>query len=96
MDSQIFTDLTFFQDLARDMNKFLFVSEASVCFCRCQSLKLHFDLYQCQHASSTDINEQRARRRTWQHNLNHDIQRITLELIVNIFRLCVCPLCMQI
>ncbi|KAM9353017.1 DENN domain-containing protein 3-like [Symphorus nematophorus] len=60
---------------------------AADCFTqRCLSLKIHFDLYQCQHASSTNINEQRAQRRTWQHNLNHDIQRITLELIVNIFR----------
>uniref|UniRef100_A0A3Q0SBF3 DENN domain containing 3 n=1 Tax=Amphilophus citrinellus TaxID=61819 RepID=A0A3Q0SBF3_AMPCI len=53
---------------------------------RCQSLQIHFDLDQCHHASCTDINEQRAQRRTWQHDLNHDIQRITLELIVNIFR----------
>ncbi|XP_051262918.1 DENN domain-containing protein 3 isoform X2 [Dicentrarchus labrax] len=53
---------------------------------RCQSLKIHFDLYQCHHASCTDISEQRAQRRAWQQNLNHDIQRITLELIVNIFR----------
>ncbi|XP_027142101.1 DENN domain-containing protein 3 isoform X2 [Larimichthys crocea] len=60
---------------------------AADCFTqRCLSLKIHFDLYQCCHASCTDISEQRAQRRTWQHNLNHEIQRITLELIVNIFR----------
>ncbi|GAA6227072.1 DENN domain-containing protein 3-like isoform X2 [Lates japonicus] len=60
---------------------------AADCFTqRCQSLQMHFDLDQCHHASCTDINEQRAQRRAWQHNLNHDVQRITLELIVNIFR----------
>ncbi|XP_042345689.1 DENN domain-containing protein 3-like [Plectropomus leopardus] len=60
---------------------------AADCFTqRCQSLQIHYDLYQCNHASCTDIGEQRAQRRAWQHNLNHDIQRITLELIVNIFR----------
>ncbi|XP_040900931.1 DENN domain-containing protein 3-like isoform X2 [Toxotes jaculatrix] len=60
---------------------------AADCFTqRCQSLQIHFDLDQCHRASCTDINEQRAQRRAWQHNLNYDIQRITLELIVNIFR----------
>ncbi|XP_053287632.1 DENN domain-containing protein 3 [Pleuronectes platessa] len=53
---------------------------------RCQSLQMNFDLHQCRHATCSDINEQRAQRRAWQHHLNHDIQRITLELIVNIFR----------
>lgn len=77
------------------MNTFLFVYTLWVCFCRCQSLQIHFDLYQCHHASCTDIGEQRAQRRLWQHSLNHDIQRITLELIVNIFRFCVC-LCTEI
>ncbi|KAM9852525.1 DENN domain-containing protein 3-like [Aulostomus maculatus] len=60
---------------------------AADCFTqRCQSLQMHFDLDQCHHASCTDINDQRAQKRAWQHNLNHDIQRIMLELIVNIFR----------
>ncbi|XP_026226830.1 DENN domain-containing protein 3-like isoform X2 [Anabas testudineus] len=60
---------------------------AADCFAqRCQSLQIHFDLDQCHHASSSDINEQRTQRRAWQHNLNLDIQRVTLELIVNIFR----------
>uniref|UniRef100_A0A665WJ76 DENN domain-containing protein 3-like n=1 Tax=Echeneis naucrates TaxID=173247 RepID=A0A665WJ76_ECHNA len=60
---------------------------AADCFTqRSQSLKIHFDLAQCHHMSCTNINEQRAQRRAWQQNLNHDIQRITLELIVNIFR----------
>ncbi|XP_039973997.1 DENN domain-containing protein 3-like isoform X2 [Xiphias gladius] len=60
---------------------------AADCFTeRCQSLQIHFHLEQCHRASCSDINEQRAQRRAWQHNLNHDIQRISLELIVNIFR----------
>ncbi|XP_068592184.1 DENN domain-containing protein 3-like isoform X2 [Cebidichthys violaceus] len=60
---------------------------AADCFTqRCQTLQIHFDLYHCHHGSCTDISEQRAQRRAWQHNLNLDIQRITLELIVNIFR----------
>ncbi|XP_028435791.1 DENN domain-containing protein 3 isoform X2 [Perca flavescens] len=64
-----------------------FPPAAADCFTqRCQSLQIHFDLHQCHHASCADISEQRAQRRAWQHNLNHNIQRITLELIVNIFR----------
>ncbi|XP_030014403.1 DENN domain-containing protein 3-like isoform X2 [Sphaeramia orbicularis] len=60
---------------------------AAECFTeRCASLQLHFDLDQCHLASCTDINEHRTQRRVWQCNLNHDIQKITLELIVNIFR----------
>ncbi|KAM4579659.1 DENN domain-containing protein 3-like isoform 1-T2 [Odontesthes bonariensis] len=60
---------------------------AADCFTqRCQSLQVHFDLHQCHSASSTDINEHRAQRRAWQYSLNHDLQRIALELIVNIFR----------
>ncbi|XP_061572742.1 DENN domain-containing protein 3-like isoform X2 [Cololabis saira] len=62
-------------------------SSAADCFTqRCRSLSIHFDLDQCHSASCTDINEQRAQRRAWQHSLNHDIQRIALELIVNLFR----------
>lgn len=56
-------------------------------FCRCLSLRIHFDLHQCHRASCTDISEQRAQRRAWQQSLNHEIQRIALELLVNIFRL---------
>ncbi|XP_067366197.1 DENN domain-containing protein 3-like isoform X2 [Channa argus] len=60
---------------------------AADCFTqRCQSVQMHFDLDQCCHASCSDINEQRTQRRVWQRNLNHEIQRITLELIVNVFR----------
>ncbi|XP_077433006.1 DENN domain-containing protein 3-like [Vanacampus margaritifer] len=60
---------------------------AAHCFTqRCQSLRTHFDLDQCKRASCTDMEDQRAQRRAWQRNLNCDIQRITTELIVNIFR----------
>uniref|UniRef100_A0A3Q3VPS0 UDENN domain-containing protein n=1 Tax=Mola mola TaxID=94237 RepID=A0A3Q3VPS0_MOLML len=60
---------------------------AADCFTqRCLSLKIHYDLYQCHRASCTDISEQRAQRRAWQQNLNHEIQKITLELLVHIFR----------
>ncbi|XP_054636855.1 DENN domain-containing protein 3-like isoform X2 [Dunckerocampus dactyliophorus] len=62
-------------------------SLAADCFTqRCQSLRIHFDLDQCLRASCTDINDQRAQRRAWQRSLNHHIQIITTELIVNIFR----------
>lgn len=63
-------------------------SDACTCCgsCRCASLQIHFDLHQCQRASCTDVSEQRARRRAWQRNLNRDIQRAALELMVNIFR----------
>ncbi|MED6257748.1 hypothetical protein ATANTOWER_030759 [Ataeniobius toweri] len=53
---------------------------------RIQSLEIHFDLDQYHSASCMDINEQRAQRRTWQHKLNHKIQNIAVELLVNIFR----------
>uniref|UniRef100_A0A3P9KUT9 UDENN domain-containing protein n=1 Tax=Oryzias latipes TaxID=8090 RepID=A0A3P9KUT9_ORYLA len=60
---------------------------AADCFIQgCQSLQMHFDLDQCCRGSSTDINEQRDQRRAWQRRLNDDIQRLALELIVNIFR----------
>lgn len=55
-------------------------------FCRCQSLQIHFDLEQYRSATCTNIDELRDQRRAWQHKLNHDIQRIALELVVNIFR----------
>ncbi|XP_075905416.1 DENN domain-containing protein 3-like [Nelusetta ayraudi] len=60
---------------------------AADCFTqRCLSLRIHFDLHQCHRASCTDVGEQRAQRRAWQQSLNHQIQRIALELLVNIFR----------
>ena len=59
---------------------------ASLCSYRCMSLQLHFQLFQCQRSSCSDINEQRAQKRAWQRSLNMDIQKIMLELMVNIFR----------
>ncbi|XP_053743781.1 DENN domain-containing protein 3-like isoform X2 [Synchiropus splendidus] len=60
---------------------------AADCFShRCQALQKHFDLDQCHHATCTHIDDHRAQKRTWQRRLNHDIQRIALELMVNIFR----------
>ncbi|KAG7261354.1 hypothetical protein CRUP_002495, partial [Coryphaenoides rupestris] len=41
---------------------------------------------ECFTESCLDINEQRAQKRAWQSSLNADIQRVALELIVNIFR----------
>uniref|UniRef100_A0A3P9Q2C8 DENN domain containing 3 n=1 Tax=Poecilia reticulata TaxID=8081 RepID=A0A3P9Q2C8_POERE len=62
---------------------------AANCFiqrCKVRSLRIHFDLDQYHSASCMDVNEQRAQRRAWQHKLNHEIQKISLELLVNIFR----------
>ncbi|XP_046886821.1 DENN domain-containing protein 3-like isoform X2 [Hypomesus transpacificus] len=60
---------------------------AKQCFIqRRESLQLHYDLQTCHQASSPDLNELRAQRRQWQHSLNGEVQRLTLELIVNIFR----------
>ncbi|XP_055359180.1 DENN domain-containing protein 3-like isoform X2 [Betta splendens] len=62
-------------------------SDAADCFTeRCQSLQVHLDLDECHQMSSCDIDEQRTWRRTWQHNLNLQIQRVALELMVNLFR----------
>ncbi|PWA33516.1 hypothetical protein CCH79_00007676, partial [Gambusia affinis] len=55
-------------------------------FHRSRSLQIHFDLDQYHSASCMDINEQRAHRRAWQHKLNHEIQKISLQLLVSIFR----------
>ncbi|KAJ3598250.1 hypothetical protein NHX12_001761 [Muraenolepis orangiensis] len=41
---------------------------------------------ECFTQSCSDLNEQRAQKRAWQSSLNTDIQRIALELLVNIFR----------
>ena len=55
--------------------------------CRVEGLQMHYDLETCRLGAGTDVNDLRAQRRQWQHRLNTEIQRITLELIVNIFRL---------
>lgn len=54
--------------------------------CRVEGLQLHYDLEVCRLGTGTDVNDLRAQRRQWQHRLNANIQRVTLELIVNIFR----------
>uniref|UniRef100_A0A6Q2XIN4 UDENN domain-containing protein n=1 Tax=Esox lucius TaxID=8010 RepID=A0A6Q2XIN4_ESOLU len=53
---------------------------------RSQKLQLQYDLEVCRQGAGADINEMRMLRRQWQQNLNRDIQKITLELIVNTFR----------
>ncbi|KAM6215786.1 DENN domain-containing protein 3 [Rhynchocyon petersi] len=51
-----------------------------------QSLQLsqEVDLAHC--SSSTDLNEGRNRRRAWQQKLNNQIQQVTLQLLVSVFR----------
>ncbi|XP_042563280.1 DENN domain-containing protein 3-like, partial [Clupea harengus] len=51
-----------------------------------RGLQLHYDLEISQQGGSTAVNELRAQRRLWQQRLNWEIQNISLELIVNIFR----------
>uniref|UniRef100_A0A8C8VFT2 DENN domain-containing protein 3 n=1 Tax=Pelusios castaneus TaxID=367368 RepID=A0A8C8VFT2_9SAUR len=53
---------------------------------RVESLQLHYDLELCHLSSSTDFNELQMRRRAWQQKLNTEVQQITLQFIVNIFR----------
>ncbi|KAG5842676.1 hypothetical protein ANANG_G00180140 [Anguilla anguilla] len=60
---------------------------AKECFMKRRTgLQVHYDLEVCGLGTSTDINELRSQRRLWQEQLNREIQAITLELIVNIFR----------
>ncbi|XP_042565122.1 DENN domain-containing protein 3 isoform X2 [Clupea harengus] len=62
-------------------------SAAAECFrTRRRGLQLHYDLEISQQGGSTAVNELRAQRRLWQQRLNWEIQNISLELIVNIFR----------
>ncbi|XP_067304595.1 DENN domain-containing protein 3 isoform X2 [Pseudorasbora parva] len=53
---------------------------------RRKGLQLHYDLEVVHQGICGDLNEVRMQRRLWQHRLNLEIQNITLELIVNIFR----------
>nr|XP_044637044.1 LOW QUALITY PROTEIN: DENN domain-containing protein 3 [Equus asinus] len=53
---------------------------------RVQSLQLHHELDLAHLGSITDLNEGRACRRAWQQTLNRQIQQITLQLLVSIFR----------
>lgn len=62
-------------------------SLAMQCFIRrLEEVKVHYDLELCHLGQGTDVNDLRSHRRQWQHRLNTQIQNITLELIVNIFR----------
>ncbi|XP_029868322.1 DENN domain-containing protein 3 isoform X1 [Aquila chrysaetos chrysaetos] len=53
---------------------------------RVESLQLHYDLELCHLRASTDLGELQMRRRAWQQKLNTEVQQMTLQLIVNIFR----------
>uniref|UniRef100_A0AAZ3PV85 DENN domain-containing protein 3 n=1 Tax=Oncorhynchus tshawytscha TaxID=74940 RepID=A0AAZ3PV85_ONCTS len=53
---------------------------------RRKGLQLQYDLEVCHQGAGTDVNEMRMLRRQWQQNLNWEIQKVTLELIVNMFR----------
>ncbi|XP_071396714.1 DENN domain-containing protein 3 [Centroberyx affinis] len=53
---------------------------------RAECLQLHYDLELCHLGAGTDANDLRGRRRDWQRRLNTQIQNITLELLVNVFR----------
>lgn len=53
---------------------------------RRKGLQLQYDLEVCDQGAGTDVNEMRMLRRQWQQNLNWEIQKVTLELIVNMFR----------
>ncbi|KAB0366774.1 hypothetical protein FD754_010930 [Muntiacus muntjak] len=53
---------------------------------RVQSLQLHHELDLAHLCTSTDVNEGRASRRAWQQQLNCQIQQMTLQLLVSIFR----------
>uniref|UniRef100_A0A8C1ZGL2 DENN/MADD domain containing 3b n=1 Tax=Cyprinus carpio TaxID=7962 RepID=A0A8C1ZGL2_CYPCA len=51
-----------------------------------KGLQLHYDLEMVHQRICSSLHELRMQRRHWQHRLNSDIQNITLELIVNMFR----------
>lgn len=55
-------------------------------FSRAKCLQLHYDLELCHLGAGTDVNSLQAHHRSWQRRLNSQIQNITLELVVNIFR----------
>lgn len=54
--------------------------------CRREGLQLHYDLEVVHQRICSNLNELRMQRKRWQHKLNLEIQNITLELIVNMFR----------
>ncbi|XP_048008141.1 DENN domain-containing protein 3 isoform X1 [Megalobrama amblycephala] len=53
---------------------------------RRKGLQLHYDLEVVHQSICGDLNELRMQRRLWQHRLNLEIQNVSLELIVNMFR----------
>ncbi|KTF80316.1 hypothetical protein cypCar_00018856 [Cyprinus carpio] len=55
--------------------------------CRRKGLQLHYDLEVVHQRICSNLNELRMQKKRWQHRLNLEIQNITLELIVNMFRL---------
>ncbi|KAK7898355.1 hypothetical protein WMY93_019208 [Mugilogobius chulae] len=60
---------------------------AAECFIsRVESLQVHYDLELCHLGSGTDVNAIRTQRRDWLRRLNTQIQNISLELVVNIFK----------
>ncbi|KAG2464964.1 DEND3 protein, partial [Polypterus senegalus] len=63
-------------------------AQTSECFLfRVRGLQMHYDLELSHLGASTDLNHLRSQRRQWQQTLNLEIQQVTLELIVNIFRM---------
>ncbi|XP_047461973.1 DENN domain-containing protein 3 [Mugil cephalus] len=62
------------------------VAAAESFMSRAECLQLHYDLEMCHLGASTDANSLRSQRRDWQRRLNSQIQNITLELVVNVFR----------
>ncbi|MGH0151671.1 UNVERIFIED_CONTAM: hypothetical protein FKN15_042117 [Acipenser sinensis] len=61
---------------------------AAECFMsRLKGVQMYYDLKLSHLGSSTELNDLRMQRRQWQQRLNWQIQQVTLELIVNIFRM---------
>ncbi|XP_016363412.1 DENN domain-containing protein 3 isoform X2 [Sinocyclocheilus anshuiensis] len=54
--------------------------------CRRKGLQLHYDMEVVHQRICCNLNELRMQRKRWQQRLNLEIQNITLELIVNMFR----------
>uniref|UniRef100_A0A4W4GIY8 UDENN domain-containing protein n=1 Tax=Electrophorus electricus TaxID=8005 RepID=A0A4W4GIY8_ELEEL len=59
---------------------------ATQCFKRRRSLQLHYDVHTVHQGTCVDINDLRVKRRKWQQSINWEIQKVTLEFLVNVFR----------
>ncbi|XP_035386557.1 DENN domain-containing protein 3 [Electrophorus electricus] len=60
---------------------------ATQCFKRrSRSLQLHYDVHTVHQGTCVDINDLRVKRRKWQQSINWEIQKVTLEFLVNVFR----------